>query len=58
MMSEWLTESDWERIISFANASMHERTPELLLPESDVNVDEDGTRLHYDTDSAETAAND
>lgn len=36
-MSEWLTESDWERIASFANASMHERNPELLLPESDAD---------------------
>ncbi len=44
-MSEWLTESDWERITTFANASMHERTPELLLPESarpeELQSDED-----------------
>lgn len=50
-MSEWLTESDWKRIISFANASMHERTPELLLPES---ADVEGSRPHHDADPAET----
>lgn len=40
-MSEWLTDSDWERIASFANASMHERTPELLLPESEREAQPD-----------------
>ncbi|UPM42879.1 hypothetical protein [Halocatena salina] len=54
-MSEWLTESDWERIISFANASMHERTPELLLPESGAGSDDSS---QTETDPVETASDD
>ncbi|WP_185715482.1 hypothetical protein [Halocatena pleomorpha] len=57
-MSEWLTESDWERIISFANASMHERTPELLLPESDAGIDGGETRSQPESDPVETASDD
>lgn len=56
-MSEWLTESDWKRIISFANASMHERTPELLLPESDAGIDSE-TQSHPEVDSVEPMSDD
>lgn len=56
-MSEWLTENDWERIISFANASMHERTPELLLPESDVDIDDEAQSQQV-ADPVETMSDD
>lgn len=43
-MSEWLTDSDWERIAMFANTSMHDRTPELLLPEDGADIDDHSPR--------------
>lgn len=51
-MSEWLTESDWERITMFANASMHDRTPELLLPD-DAGIDGRSPHWHSNDGSSE-----
>lgn len=34
-MAERLTKSDLDRIEQFANTPMHERSPEILLPDAD-----------------------
>ena len=34
-MSQWLTTEDLERISQFAELPAYERTPEMLLPESE-----------------------
>lgn len=33
IMSNGLTDSDWERIVAFANTSGYEQTPDLLRPD-------------------------
>lgn len=39
---ERLTKSDLDRIKQFANTPMHERNPEILMPEGEESTDRTG----------------
>jgi hypothetical protein len=39
-MHEYLSESEWERIVEFAKTPVYKRSPEQLLPDSDAEVDD------------------
>jgi hypothetical protein len=38
-MQGHLTDEEWDRIAAFANAKAYERTPEMLLPDAEVDAD-------------------